>query len=84
MAIYSISFVYNMKYTNLSNLGPVIGTTIYKTGGFMGPFVAMGSMNLVVSISIVFTLRRISCSYTPRKDKDSKQGNISIACAVKV
>ena len=70
-------------YSN-TNLGPVIGSTIYSLGGFMTPFLVMGVTNLLVSIAIMFVLQGIGCSHNPRKDKDSRQANFTIAIAVTV
>ena len=65
-------------------LGPVIGSSLYIVGGFITPFIAMGSMNLLVSILIVFVLKRISVSNHSIKAKDSNQPNVTVTTAVKV
>ena len=70
-------------YSN-SDLGPVVGSTIYSLGGFMTPFLVMGFANLLVSITIMFVLQGIGCSNKSRKDEDSRQANITIAIAVTV
>ena len=50
----------------------------------MTPFLVMGVANLLVSIAIMFVLQGIGCSNNARKDKDSRQANITIAIAVTV
>ena len=50
----------------------------------MTPFLVMGVTNLLVSIAIMFVLQGIGCSHNPRKDKDSRQANFTIAIAVTV
>ena len=67
-----------------ADLGPVVGSTIYSLGGFMAPFLVTGVTNLLVSIAIMFVLQGIGCSNKSRKDKDSRQANITIAIAVTV
>ena len=65
-------------------LGPVIGSSLYIVGGFMTPFITMGSMNLLVSILIVFVLKSLSYSDNSSSSKDSNQPNVTVVTAVKV
>ena len=65
-------------------LGPVIGSSLYIVGGFMTPFITMGSMNLLVSILIVFVLKSLSYSDHSSRSKDSNQPNVTVVTAVKV
>jgi predicted MFS family arabinose efflux permease len=52
-------------------LGPAIGSALYSLGGFMLPFIAVGSFGVIVSVLMIFAIPNIK-SDEPSKKKEGK------------
>ena len=56
--------IFIVQYTSIS--GPVLGSSLYSLGGFLLPFVSVGSFGLILAICLFFTI--------PSGEYDKKDG----------
>ena len=56
--------IFNIKYSSI--LGPVLGSSLYSLGGFLLPFVSVGSFGLILALCLFFTI--------PSGEYDKKDG----------
>ena len=57
--------IFNIQYSSI--LGPVLGSSLYSLGGFLLPFVSVGSFGLILALCLFFTI--------PSGEYDKKDGS---------
>ena len=54
-------------------LGPGVGAALYSQGGFMLPFLVVGSLSTILSISLAFTIPNLN-EEDPQPEEETTAG----------